>query len=120
MNDLPSVLSSFSGASLSSLWVGVVVGFMVVVVLKRVVVDRCVVVVVVVVVVAIVVAALVPFIALLLSIQHFMAEGHGTSSKTSKQIIVANVCTQTPGQSFVSAVLVMESNKPNDYGNVKE
>lgn len=47
------------------------------------------------------------------STQHFMeGDGQATSSNTSKHIIVARACTHTPGQSFASAVLVMESNKP--------
>lgn len=50
---------------------------------------------------------------LLLSTQHFMFDdGHLISSRISKQIIVASECTQTPGHSFTSAVLVIESSKP--------
>ena len=38
--------------------------------------------------------------------------GHSTSSRTSSHIIVANVCTHTPGQSAIFAVLVREFKKP--------
>lgn len=45
--------------------------------------------------------------------QHFMdGDGHATSSRTPWHITVAMACTQTPGQSSDSAVLVIVSNRP--------